>query len=452
MIRHIAALCLYAACTGDGGPIVIDLASPTASETRAFEVDGEREVTLVTAEPLVVEAWVGGGTLVDVPADQLAGGASASWLAPGVLDGRRTLALAADGEVTLEVHARGSDAPAATRARSATWFDASVLDDRVAVSFGRVMAAVAENGQGGVLLDRWFRAFAAGPGAGRATFAQFLAEVEAAQGSDPQAWDLDALPFEVTGVHNRMDLAQGEDCGELRVSIASTHPTFAPVHLLFIFRQPAQPDDATPDGVVHCRGTARRWASLAALDADAFALAARDFLVASLTHDRFDLAESVELTISPWQWRQWRPDGTGGLTNPALFQTVDVGRVNTSGATRDAFLADVAAHADAIAARTWVIPAAYRSALAEVQPTAKAPLVDLTPLAGTLAAYPDLPHDIGMIGCPRCHTDDADFVQTSIDRVPSPFYDKELDARTARIDALAHGGWPAPAPFGPLAR
>lgn len=445
----ISAL-LLAACTGDEGSIVVDVSSATASETRTFDVHGAREVTLVTHEPLVVEAWIDGGTFVDVPADQLFAGASASWLAPDTLDGRRTVAIAADGEVTLEVHARGMTAPAATRARSATWFDASILDDPAAVSFARVMAAIADDGHGGVLLDRWFRGFAAGPGAGRATFAQFLGEIASAQGSDPHAWDLESLPFEVTGVHNRMDLAHGDDCGELRVSIASTHPTFAPLHLLFIFRQPAQADDVTPDGIVHCRGTARRWASLAALDANAFATAARDLLAASVTHERFDLAESVELTISPWQWRQWRPDGAGGLTNPPLFQTVDVARVNASGPTRDAFLADAAAHADSIAARTWVIPAAYRSAVVEVQPTAKAPLVDLTPLTATLAAYPDLARDIGNVGCPRCHTDDADFVQTSVDRVPSPFYDKELDARTARIDALAHAGWPSPVPFGPL--
>jgi hypothetical protein len=235
------------------------------------------------------------------------------------------------------------------------------------------------------------------------------------------------------------------------VSVASTHATFSPVHLLFIFRQPAQSDDVTPDGAIHCRGTARRWSALAALDDGAFATAGREILATSLVRERFDLAESVELTISPWQWRQWVPDDSGGLVNPPLFQTVDVARVNAPGQTRDAFLAAVAANADAIAARTWSVPSAFRSAVAEAQPTGKATLVDLTPLAGTLATYPALPRDLGMIGCPRCHTDDADFVQTAIDRTPSPFYDKELDARTARIDALAHEGWPAPVPFGPLA-
>jgi hypothetical protein len=453
MMRRLATLLavVLPACAADREPIVIELTSASASAARTFDVEGAREVTVVTQAPLVVEAWVDGGTLADVPAEQLAAGASASWLAPVVIDGQRRLTIEGDGVLTLTVDARGSEPPAPTRARSATWFDAALLDDSATISFARVMAAVSGDGHGGVLLERWFHAFADGPGAGRATFARFLGEIAAAQGSDPHDWNLGALPFKVTGIHNRIDLAQGVDCGELRVSVASTHVTFSPVHLLFIFRQLAQPDDVTPDGTVHCRGTARRWAGLADLTHDAFASAAADVLATTLKRDRFDLAESVELTISPWQWRQWRPDGAGGLVNPPLFQTVDVGRVNAAGATRDAFLAEVEAKADAIAARTWVVPAAFRSPVGEVQPTERAALVDLSPLGSALAIHPDLERDIGMIGCPRCHTDDADFVQTAIDRTPSPFYDKELDARTARIDALARGGWPPPTPFGPLA-
>jgi hypothetical protein len=69
---------------------------------------------------------------------------------------------------------------------------------------------------------------------------------------------------------------------------------------------------------------------------------------------------------------------------------------------------------------------------------------------GTLEVSPALPRALGMLGCPRCHTDDADFIQTVADRTPSPFYDKELNARAARLDAL-NGGFDAPpVPFGPL--
>jgi hypothetical protein len=370
------------------------------------------------------------------------------WIVPSPMSGDVTLEVVADGEVELTVWGRGMPPPVANRDRALTWLDDALLDGDV--SFARVMGAIAEDGHGGVLMDRWFRAFAAGPGAGRAAFAQVLDEIAVAQGSDPAGWDLGALPFKVTGVHARHDLGRGEDCGELRVSIASTHPTLAPAHFIFLFRQAAREDDVTPDGVVHCRGAARRWARLGALDDAAWRAAASRILDEGVTAERFLMAESVELTISPWQWRQWVPNGMGGFVNPPLFQTVDVARVNASGTTRDAFLDEVAQHAGEIARQAWEVPARFRVSVAEVQPNLQAPLVDLSPLETTLAAFPELPRSIGMIGCPRCHTDTADFVQTSVDRRPSPFYDRELDARAARLDALNRGESPAAPPFGPL--
>ena len=406
-----------------------------------IELDGARDVRILVGErPVVLEAWIEGAAFDD----------AAAWRAPRTVDGDIDLVVTGSGTRTLTVWARGTPPPPALRDRALAWFDPAVLDDPAAISLARVLAAISEDGHGGVLLDRWFRAFAAGPGAGRATFAQFLAEVTAAQGADPRAWDLARLPFRVTGVHNRVDLARGEDCGELRVSIASAHATFSPVHLIFLFRQDPAADDVTPDGVVHCRGAARRWARLGAFAPAAFAVEARRVLAEAVTRQRFVLAESVELSLSPWQWRQWAPDGNGGLVNPRLFQTIDVTRVNTPGPVRDAFLAEVTAEVDAIAARRWTVPEAFRAQVAEVQPNAKAALVDLAPLADALARHPELPRAIGMIGCPRCHTDDADFVQTGIDRRPSPFYDRELDARALRLDAVNAGEEPASPRFGPL--
>lgn len=434
----MAVALALAACGGaDAGEVVIDLGGAAEAEVaRTIDVDGARTVRVVGAAGHVVEAFAAGGVLDDAGAWHVP--------APAPASGELAFELAGDGRVALTVWARGDVLPPVARDRSLAWFDGALLDEDL--TFARVMAAIADDGHGGRLLDRWFRAFAAGPGAGRATFAQFLDEVAAAQGADPAAWELGALPFQITGVHNRVDLAAAGHCGELRVSVASTHPTFAPVHLIFLFRQVARADDVTPDGAVHCRGTARAWARLTAAGDAAFRAEARAVLAAGLVRERFVMAESVELSLSPWQWRQWVPDGNGGLSNPPLFQTIDVERVNAPGAVRDAFLAEVAANADAIAARAWVVPARFRAGVAEVQPNAKAPLVDLSPLS----VPPELPRALGMIGCPRCHTDNADFVQTGVDRRPSPFYDHELDARAARLDALNRGESPPPPPFGPL--
>lgn len=418
---------LLVACSSAPGDehIVIDLRGDPDLEV-ASTFGGPATVSIVNGAGLIVEGWV-----------------EDTWLPPRPVTEDFEIDIQTNGTVTLVVWTRGAHLPPVSRDRSLAWFDPAILDTDL--SFAKVMAAISFDNHGGEVLDTWFRAFAAGPGAGRATFVQFLDEVTAAQGSDPKQWDLALLPFKVTGVHNRVDLAGSGHCGELRVSVASTHPTFAPVHLIFLFRQLARADDVTIDGVVHCRGTARMWSRLTALDDASFRAAAKELLVTSLVRERFLMAESVELSLSPWQWRQWAFNGSGvAFTNPPLFQTIDVARVNTPGPTRDAFLEAVTNNAQAILTRTWTVPTQFRSAVAEVQPNSKATLPDV----GTLS--PELPRALGMIGCPRCHTDDADFVQTGIDRKPSPFYEKELDARAQRLDALGRGESPPPPPFGPL--
>ena len=425
-MRWLLSLVLAACASQGGGDVVIDLAGDPGAEVTRL-VHGPALVVINGADNRIVEAWWDG-----------------SWLAPRPVVGSMELMIEDEGDVTLKVWARGGKLSPVDRDRSLAWFAPEVLDGTI--SFAQLLGAISSNGNGGVLLDRWFRAFAAGPGAGRATFAQFLDEVTATQGADPAQWNLNALPFKVTGVHNRVDLANAESCGELRVSVASTHPTFAPVHFIFLFRQVPRVDDVTPDFIVHCRGTMRAWSRLTSLGDERFRAEAKQMLEFGITRERFVMAESVELSISPWQWRQWQLDASDTPTNPPLFQTIDVARVNAPGPTRDAFLAAVAANADDIAARRWAVPATFRSSVAEVQPNSKAPLVDL----GTLEVPASLPRALGMIGCPRCHTDNADFIQTGADRKPSPFYDKELDARAARLDHLNSGFPETTPPFGPL--
>jgi hypothetical protein len=210
-------------------------------------------------------------------------------------------------------------------------------------------------------------------------------------------------------------------------------------------------DDARPDGTLHCLGTARRWARLSTLDGSAFVEAAGAWLDEALVHERFLLAETVELTVSPWEWRQWSRVGADELDNPALFQTVDVSRVNQPGPVRDAFLAFVEANAEGLEARTVTIPPQFRAASARVPPSAPAERLSLEGLApSVLAARPELAEAIEIIGCPRCHTANANFVQTSVEREPSPFYDLELDARAERLDRLNSGSREPLPPFGPL--
>lgn len=445
------------------GPLVVHLGeivdeSGEGSITLAIEPARTTPVEIhLDGAPRVVEIDVQGpNATLDADGAEVLPAAeptpAGAWFRPRPVSAEVVTLEPAGGSTSVTIYARGAPVPPAVRERSLVWTDGAIVDDPALVGLGRVMGAAAEDGHGGLMLDRWFRRFATTLHSERAAPAQLMDELAVTFGADPSQWDLDLLPFKVTGVHNRLDLAtHSGGCGELRVSIASTHPVYAPLHMLFLFRQEPAADDVAPGGEVHCLGTARRWSRLASLEHDAFVIAAGQWLDSTLKHESFLLAETVELTVSPWEWRQWAPTGDDALDNPSLFQTVATPALNEPGPLRDQFLAFVTENAAGLADRTVVIPATFRAQSARVPPSAPAERLSLDGLApSVLAAYPALAESIEIVGCPTCHTTNASFVQTNVDRTFSPFYDKELDARAARLDAL-HTGVPAPIPpFGPL--
>jgi hypothetical protein len=337
------------------------------------------------------------------------------------------------------------------------WSDAGIVDDATVVSFAKLMQLASHDGHGGALLSDWFHRFSTTAHSERALPAQFIDEVTRTQGTDPTRWDLARLPFVVTGVHNRIDLASltpGGHCGELRASSASTDPTLQPFHMLFLFRQPAAADDVV-NGVVTCEGTARRWAALSTLAGAERDRALRQLFSSFFTHDRFLLIETVEQSLSPWEWRQWVKQPSSGalpyvLDNPPLFQQLDVERLNQPGATRTAFLDWVTTNAAAAATRRLAIPDQFRPPSIRVAAGVARPTLSLAGLdAQVLATYPTLRQQLELVGCATCHTTDADFVQTRADRSISPFYAKELDARARHLERLA-SVVATQAPFGPL--
>jgi len=331
------------------------------------------------------------------------------------------------------------EVPEIERERSLVWIDLDLVDDPDATGLARVMGVVSEDGHGGEYLRGWFNKFSTTSHSERLGPALLIEELEGELGGDASSWDLDALPFITTAVHNRIDLgARSQSCGELRLSFASTHPVYAPFHIIFLFRQPPGEGDLS-GGEVHCLATAQRWASLSELSRADFLAEARDILDDTLVAENFLLAESVELTVSPWEWRQWR-----GLENPPLFQTVDAGRLNAPGAFRDDFVEFASANAEALMARSLEIPARFRPLSARVQPVGERP-----PLELDVAGYSGLAAEIEIMGCPACHTDDAEFVQTTPQRTFSDFYDKELAARAIYLEQLIVGDAVVP-PFGPL--
>lgn len=346
--------------------------------------------------------------------------------------------------------------------RSLAWTNPELLDDPATIGLGRVLGAVAGalGTTPGAALDAWLRRFATTPHSERASPARLAEQLAHALGDDVNAWDVDLAPFRVTGVHNRIDLMHDEHdehddphCGELRVSLASTDALIRPFHALFIFRQPARDDDWSADGALSCVATALRWAQLSDLEDEEFITTARALLTEGIVPERFVMVETVELTVSPWEWRQWVPTATASgmaLDNPPLFQQLDVNMLNAPGPQRTAFLTFVEDNAAALDARTLLVPEVFRPRVVRVAQGVPRPPLNLEGLPPAVReAYPKLGPHLEIVGCVACHTADAPFVQTREDRTLSPFYTQELLARAALLGDLLR--WRArEIPYGPL--
>ena len=441
-IRSLFALALFAACGDDapaidaGADVTTDAACILPVEVGTTAIDPRCVYTLDLDG--ILELWVDGGTLT-------IGDETASHFDPRVFDGPTALVIDAP---TLHVREHGPEPSEVTIARSLTWNDAVLLDDPSVAGLARVMRVVA-GGHGGALFDAWFRRFATTAHSERVGPIRLLEAIAAEQGDDPTAWDLDAAPFVVTGIHNRIDLTDGAHCGELRVSMASTHPIHQPFHLIALFQQAPLPEDMRPDGSAHCVATGLRWARLSALDEDAFRSEARALLDAALSRERLVALETVDFLISPWEWRQWFLQDDA-LENRPLFQTVDTAGLNAPGPRRAEFLAWVESNAEAIDARRILIPEAFRAPSARVNDGVPWIPLDLSGVDPTvLERFPELRGNLEIVGCPACHAADAPFVQTAVDRTFSPFYTKELDARARALTDRVRGDAEVP-PFGPL--
>jgi hypothetical protein len=138
------------------------------------------------------------------------------------------------------------------------------------------------------------------------------------------------------------------------------------------------------------------------------------------------------------------------LSNPPLFQTVDVARLNAPGTDRDGFLAWVAENADAIEARRAAIPPVFAPLSARAAEGVPRESLDLAGLDTSLAPRAEaLRVALDRVGCPGCHERSPTFVQTNPDRTFSDFYARELEARRDALDAFRDGTATQP-PFGAL--
>jgi hypothetical protein len=348
--------------------------------------------------------------------------------------------------ITLTVRARP---PEAVIGRSLAWTQPALLDDPDVVGLGRLLEVLAGD-EGGPFLDRFLRSFARTAHSERPALAQLADDLREDFG-EPAMWPLDELPFRVTGVHNRLDLRTDRHCGELRVSLAATLPELGPFHLLFIFEQPASPEDRAVTGTVHCEERAARWAQLAEATSDQLETEARAILDEMLQPERFVLVETLERTVGAWEWRQWAPeDGDAmSLVNPPLFQTLDVPRLNRDGPERRTMLRFIEANAEPIMEQRAHLPAELRPRSAQAIEGIERASLDLSGLPGSLDAT-RIETQLDRMSCPGCHHRAPTFLQTSVDRQLSPFYERELEARREALNALWLVPPPPPSTLGAL--
>lgn len=173
--------------------------------------------------------------------------------------------------------------------------------------------------------------------------------------------------------------------------------------------------------------------------------------------ERFLLAESEELTVSPWEWRQWWLEASphdsslpAHFENRPLFQTVDIPAINALGPLRDSFLAFVEENAHALDEQRVLLPAVYRPLSIRVNAGVPWVALDLEGVRpALLATYPKLRQHIESVGCAGCHAA-ADVVQVRADRSFSLFYENELIARETHLHSLVQGALDARTDFGAL--
>lgn len=361
-------------------------------------------------------------------------------------------ALRAMDTFDVKVHTRAP--PALGGEQSVVLADPALLGDGFLLNLTTVMAYVAEDRHGGLMLAELLKRFATTTHSSRSGPRAFHDWLVSNYGADPSLWALHVLPFKTLSVANRLDLADGIHCGEVWFTFTTTEPAFQPFNLTIAFTQPPRPNDVSPHGTVHCEDTARFWARMDPVDQS---IGLSRLLTKVLDEGgqfvKLQTSEAIGDPRPEWEFREWRKvPNPGGhpalpavLDNVPMAQSVDAPRLNAPGADRDAFLAFVDQHAAALDRYQQPIPEQFLALSARAASATSRPVLDLTGLpAPTAAQFPSLRKKIELAGCPACHLADANFQQLRPDGTRSAFYNKELSARLGLVLDVASGVSPLP--------
>jgi hypothetical protein len=213
--------------------------------------------------------------------------------------------------------------------------DPAILDDPF-WSLPRVLAAVS-GADASAVADAWLaqlgttasvdgKTSTARPGA-----AQYLASL-------PHRSDglLDAtqLGFVPTSLSNRLDLADGESCGEARITYALAVGATDRRHRMTIIVELRQPDDGA-----HCRNVAQSWLALGTLDGAALQAALQAIYTPLVTPANLKQVRTNEFLVGPqlptqppaaWELREFHLGADARLHQVLLPLQVDPAAVQGS--------------------------------------------------------------------------------------------------------------------------
>src|SRR5688572_11308505 len=138
-----------AACGAEGprGSGIVEVDLPPVLDT-----DGVGRVDLELVAPAVVRVNLAGQQLF------IEAVLGEQWVRPRLVsEPTIDLDVTGEGPVAVTVWSRGRALPELRRERSLIWLSSALLDLPAYVGLGKVMAAAAADGHGGIMLDAWFR-------------------------------------------------------------------------------------------------------------------------------------------------------------------------------------------------------------------------------------------------------------------------------------------------------
>ena len=146
--------------------------------------------------------------------------------------------------------------------------------------------------------------------------------------------DASQLGFVPTSLSNRLDLADGQSCGEARITYALAGGVTDRRHRMTVIVELRQPDDGA-----HCRATAQSWVALSQLDGAALQSALQAIYAPLLTPANLKQVRTNEFLVGPqdfsqplaaWELREFHLGTDARLHQSLLPLQIDPAAVQSS--------------------------------------------------------------------------------------------------------------------------